>query len=48
MRTGLLIAAILAVMIAVIHSFLGERFVLIRLFRRDDLPRLFGSDWFTR
>lgn len=30
------------------HSYLGERYILIRLFRRDDLPRLFGSDRFTK
>jgi len=45
-RLGL--AALLAVLVAVAHSSLGERFILIRLLRRRDLPRLFGSDRFTR
>jgi hypothetical protein len=43
-----LIGAALAVGIGVAHSYLGERYILIRLFRRTDLPHLFGSDWFTR
>lgn len=48
MMDGLLIAAALLAGIAISHSVLGERYILVRLFRRDDLPRLFGSDWFTR
>ncbi|MEM7244807.1 MAG: hypothetical protein AAF533_05655 [Acidobacteriota bacterium] len=48
MSVPLAIAAALAVVIGAAHSSLGERFILIRLFRRDELPRLFGSDWFTR
>jgi hypothetical protein len=42
------IGALLAFGIGVAHSYLGERYILIRLFRRPDLPPLFGSDWFTR
>lgn len=30
------------------HSYLGERYLLLRLFRRADLPRLRGSDVFTK
>lgn len=48
MKTGLLLAAALTVLTAAAHSFLGERYILIRLFRREDLPRLFGHDGFTR
>ena len=48
MRTGLLVAAALLTATAAAHSFLGERYILTRLFRRDNLPRLFGSDWFTK
>ena len=44
----LLIAAVLVVLIGVAHSYLGERYILIRLFRRSELPKLFGDDWFTR
>ena len=29
------------------HSFLGERYLLIRLLRRDNLPKLLGSTEFT-
>ncbi|MCI0749525.1 MAG: DUF3106 domain-containing protein, partial [Nevskiales bacterium] len=35
-------AAGLAFFIGLAHSILGERLVLMRLFRRKDLPRLFG------
>ncbi len=43
----LIIAALLTIAIGIIHSVLGERYILIRLFRQP-LPRLFGSDEFTR
>lgn len=43
----LLIAAILTFAIGFAHSFLGEKYILIRLFRQP-LPRLFGDDRFTR
>lgn len=41
-------AATLAVFLAAAHSYLGERYILIRLFRRDSLPKLFGGTDFTR
>lgn len=41
-------AALLTVGVGAAHSLLGERYVVARLLRRHDLPRLFGSDWFTR
>ena len=41
-------AAVLAVAVGLAHSWLGERYILMRLFRRQDLPHLFGSDEFTR
>jgi hypothetical protein len=44
----LLLAAGLAVLLAVAHSYLGERYILIRLLRREDLPRLFGGVDFTK
>lgn len=43
-----LAAAALCAGVALAHSWLGERYVLIRLLRRADLPHLFGSDLFTR
>lgn len=45
--TGLHLAAALAFAIGVAHSYLGERYILVRLFRRE-LPPLLGSDWLTR
>lgn len=48
MNSALTIAAFLLVGIGFAHSYLGERYILIRLFRRSDLPMLFGSDAFTR
>ena len=47
MDTLLFLAAFLATAIGIAHSYLGERYILIRLFRRDDLPKLFGSSEFT-
>lgn len=44
---GLYLAAFLAVAVGVAHSVLGERYILIRLFRRTDLPKLFGGPEFT-
>lgn len=48
MNACLITGAILAVMISFVHSYLGERYILTRLFRRVELPHLFGSDRFTR
>ena len=44
----LLIAATLTCLLAIAHSFLGERYILVRLFRREGLPRLFGGTEFTK
>ncbi len=41
------LAAFLIAALGVAHSILGERYILIRLFRRDDLPKIFGSASFT-
>ena len=40
-------AAGLIFLLGLAHSFLGERYLLIRLFRRQDLPKLFGGTAFT-
>lgn len=40
-------AAALAFFLGLAHSVLGERYILIRLFRRDNLPKLFGGTQFT-
>ena len=42
------VAVVLTIAVGAAHSYLGERYILIRLFRRPDLPRLFGSDVFTK
>jgi hypothetical protein len=41
------LAALLIALLGFAHSILGERYILVRLFRRD-LPKLFGSTDFTR
>ena len=41
-------AIVLMAGLALVHSVLGERYILIRLFRRTDLPKLFGSEDFTK
>ncbi|MBK7012660.1 MAG: hypothetical protein IPH43_08315 [Xanthomonadales bacterium] len=41
------IAALLIALLGLAHSVLGERYILVRLFRRD-LPKLFGGTRFTR
>jgi hypothetical protein len=48
MNIYLTIAAVLTFCIGLAHSYLGERYILIRLFRRPNLPHLFGSDDFTK
>lgn len=30
------------------HTWLGERYIVARLLRRDNLPKLFGADAFTK
>ena len=43
----LLVAASLAIFVGLAHSWLGEKYILTRLFRQP-LPKLFGGDSFTR
>ncbi len=44
----LYIASGLLVLIGLVHSYLGEKYILIRLFKRENLPILYGSDWLTK
>ena len=44
----LVLASILLIFCGVAHSYLGERLILSRLFRRDNLPHIYGSDAFTK
>ncbi|MGD8440275.1 MAG: hypothetical protein PVG53_07050 [Holophagae bacterium] len=48
MNRLLLSAALLVIAVGVAHSWLGERYIVRRLLRRNDLPELFGDDSFTR
>ncbi|SDQ40246.1 hypothetical protein SAMN05428982_0976 [Pseudoxanthomonas sp. CF385] len=43
----LVAAAALMFLLGLAHSVLGERYLLIRLFRRPDLPKLLGGTAFT-
>lgn len=47
MQAALYAAAALLVLVSVAHSYLGEKYLLVRLFRRPDLPHLFGGPEFT-
>lgn len=42
------LGAILLIIIGITHSYLGEQYILIRLFRLSNLPKLFGSTDFTK
>lgn len=43
----LLVASALVFITGLAHSYLGERYILIRLFKGQQLPKLFGSSAFT-
>ena len=43
----ILVAAAIAIFVGLAHSYLGEKYILIRLFRQP-LPKLRGDDSFTR
>lgn len=43
----LYLAAALMFITGFAHSYLGERYLLIRLFKRDNLPKLLGDTAFT-
>lgn len=47
MAIALYIAAALTVIVSAAHSYLGEKYILMRLFKRSDLPKIFGSADFT-
>jgi hypothetical protein len=48
MRLALYLAAALIVVVSLAHSYLGERYLLVRLFRKAELPKLFGGTEFTK
>jgi len=47
METMLYISSFFAFVIGSVHSVLGERYIIVRLIRRDNLPRLLGGTEFT-
>jgi hypothetical protein len=47
MQAALYFAAALLAVVGIAHSWLGERYILRRLFRRADIPKLFGNSEFT-
>lgn len=48
MNGWLWIAVVLISLLGIAHSLLGERYILTRLFRRTDLPKVLGSEEFTK
>ena len=48
MNSWLWAAVVLITLLGVAHSVLGERYILVRLFRRTDLPKVLGSEEFTK
>lgn len=48
MNIPLIVAAVLVALLGVAHSYLGERYILIRLFRRGNLPELFRRADFAK
>jgi hypothetical protein len=44
----LVTAALLLIFIGLIHSYLGEKYLLIPLFKRNNLPKILGSEWFAK
>lgn len=48
MNSWLRSAAALTIAVGLAHSYLGERYILTRLLRREPLPPMSGLDVFTR
>ena len=48
MNILLVFAAVLVALVGIAHSYLGERYILVRLFRRGNLPDLFRKADFTK
>ena len=44
----LVTAAVLVIGLGAFHSVMGEIYIVRRLLRRDNLPKLFGGDTFTK
>ena len=48
MSTALITAGVLTVLLAAAHSYLGERYILVPLFRTTELPPLLGRQDLTK
>jgi len=48
MEILLYLAALMTFLIGITHSVLGEKYILIRLFKKNNLPKLFGGTEFTQ
>ena len=48
MNALLLVGGLLSALIGIVHSVLGEKLLLGPLFKRGELPKLFGSATFAR
>lgn len=48
MNSTLIVGGILTILLALAHSYLGEKLLLQRLFSRCELPKLLGSRDFAR
>jgi hypothetical protein len=48
MNVPLVMASVLVALLGAAHSYLGERYILIRLFRRGNLSELFRRPELTR
>ena len=42
------LAAALIFLVGIAHSYLGEKYILVRLFRNGKVPHLFGGPQFTK
>ena len=42
------IASVFIVLVGIAHSYLGEKYILVRLLQKSDLPKLFGGTKFTQ
>ncbi|MBN1399183.1 MAG: hypothetical protein JXA06_14200 [Bacteroidetes bacterium] len=47
MNTYYVVSACLFILLGIIHSYLGERFILVPLIKRGHLPKIFNSELLT-
>ncbi len=44
----LAVASLILILIAVVHSYLGEKYILIRWFKRENISHLLGGEHLPR